>query len=409
MEKVVAPLCVMGLGLCFSLWGAISVKLIPRLGIDKGQFGSLISLFMGSCLVLSLIMGVVLDSVGYMPVAVFGFATVSCCLFLLAYARAYPVVLGVCMLLGAGAMALNAAGNTLATRVFFDGKNPAAASNLTNVFFGAGILLTPLTVSFLFRKTTYERTLAAMAIVVLLPVAAAVAASYPTSNAAFAFSDALGLLREPGLWMGGLVLFCCFSLDTTLKSWLPSLGKEVIGQAHPEREVGAVDASALRLLVWFGAGMMLSRFLASNVPFITERGVWFVSAAGVASGGRYPGPHQDGEFHAGSCSGGHGGVHLRPVLSHHPGRHLRQVSQGSPRQRVRNPLCHRPAWLCDHAQSDRESGQGLHGPEEPAAFAPPLRAPGDSGDRAGLDLDWRSPASRSAFHPNGASERRQDA
>lgn len=284
MEKVVAPLCVMGLGLCFSLWGAISVKLIPRLGIDKGQFGSLISLFMGSCLVLSLIMGVVLDSVGYMPVAVFGFATVSCCLFLLAYARAYSVVLGVCMLLGAGAMALNAAGNTLATRVFFDGKNPAAASNLTNVFFGAGILLTPLTVSFLFRKTTYERTLAAMAIVVLLPVAAAVAASYPTSNAAFAFSDALGLLREPGLWMGGLVLFCCFSLDTTLKSWLPSLGKEVIGQAHPEREVGAVDASALRLLVWFGAGMMLSRFLASNVPFITERGVWFVSAAGVASG-----------------------------------------------------------------------------------------------------------------------------
>lgn len=284
MEKVVAPLCVMGLGLCFSLWGAISVKLIPRLGIDKGQFGSLISLFMGSCLVLSLIMGVVLDSVGYMPVAVFGFATVSCCLFLLAYARAYPVVLGVCMLLGAGAMALNAAGNTLATRVFFDGKNPAAASNLTNVFFGAGILLTPLAVSFLFHKTSYERTLAAMAIVVLLPVAAAVAASYPTSNAAFAFSDALGLLREPGLWMGGLVLFCCFSLDTTLKSWLPSLGKEVIGRAHPEREVGAVDASALRLLVWFGAGMMLSRFLASNVPFITERGVWFVSAAGVASG-----------------------------------------------------------------------------------------------------------------------------
>lgn len=284
MEKVVAPLCVMGLGLCFSLWGAISVKLMPRLGIDKGQFGSLISLFMGSCLVLSLVMGVILDRVGYMPVAVFGFAMVSCCLFLLAYARAYPAVLAVCVLLGAGAMALNAAGNTLATRVFFDGKNPAAASNLTNVFFGAGILLTPLVVSFLFRRTTYERTLATLGIVVLLPIAAALTASYPASNAAFAFSQALGLLGEPGLWMGGLVLFCCFSLDTTLKSWLPSLGKEVIGQAHPEREVGAVDAAALRLLVWFGAGMMLSRFLASNIPFITEQGVWFVSVAGVASG-----------------------------------------------------------------------------------------------------------------------------
>lgn len=284
MEKVVAPLCVMGLGLCFSLWGAISVKLMPRLGIDKGQFGTMISLFMGSCLILSLVMGVVLDTVGYLPLAVFGFAMTSCCLLLLAHARAFPVVLGVCVLLGAGAMALNTAGNTLATLVFFGGTNPAAASNLTNVFFGAGILLTPLTVSFLFRKTTYERTLSALAIVVLLPVVAAAMATYPKSNASFAFYDAVGLLGKPGVWMGGLVLFCCFSLDTTLKSWLPSFGKEVIGRAQPEREAEAVDASAMRLLVWFAAGMMLSRFLASNVPFITEYGAWFVSAAGVASG-----------------------------------------------------------------------------------------------------------------------------
>ena len=284
MEKVVAPLCVMALGLCFSLWGAVSVKLMPRVGIDKGQFGTLISLFMGSCLVLSLVMGVVLDSVGYMPVAVFGFAMVSLCLFLLAYARSFSVVLLTCVLLGSGAMALNAVGNTLATLVFFDGKNPAAASNLTNVFFGAGILLTPLTVSYLFRRTSYERTLSILAVIVLPPIIAAVMGSYPQSNAAFAFADAVGLLREPGIWMGGVVLFCCFSLDTTLKSWLPSYGKEVISQAHPDREVGLVDASAMRLLVWFAAGMMLSRFLASNVPFITEYGAWFVSAAGLASG-----------------------------------------------------------------------------------------------------------------------------
>ncbi|MHB8897650.1 MAG: MFS transporter [Thermoguttaceae bacterium] len=283
MEKVVAPLCLMGLGLCFSLWGAISVKLMPRLKIDKGQFGSLISLFMGSCLLLSLVMGVVLDNVGYRPVAVFGFVATSLCLFLLARARTFRVVLGTGVLLGAGAMALNTVGNTLATLVFFDGKNPAGASNLANVFFGGGILLTPLAVSFLFRKTTYERTLSVLGVVVLLPVAAALAATYPKSNAAFAFSSAVGLLREPALWVGGLVLFCCFSLDTTLKSWLPSFGKEVIGKAAPDRDPGAVDASAMRLLVWFAAGMMFSRFLASNVPLITQRGAWFVAMAGVAS------------------------------------------------------------------------------------------------------------------------------
>ena len=31
MEKAVALLCVFGLGMCFSLLGSISVKLIPRL------------------------------------------------------------------------------------------------------------------------------------------------------------------------------------------------------------------------------------------------------------------------------------------------------------------------------------------------------------------------------------------
>jgi len=37
MEKIVALLCVFGLGMCFSLLGSISVKLMPRLKIDKGK------------------------------------------------------------------------------------------------------------------------------------------------------------------------------------------------------------------------------------------------------------------------------------------------------------------------------------------------------------------------------------
>ena len=77
MEKAVALLCVFGLGMCFSLLGSISVKLMPRLGIDQAKFGSLISVFMTSCLVASLLMGVVTDKVGYEPVAIFGFVVSS--------------------------------------------------------------------------------------------------------------------------------------------------------------------------------------------------------------------------------------------------------------------------------------------------------------------------------------------
>jgi fucose permease len=154
MEKVVALLCVFGLGMCFALLGSISVKLMPRLKIDQGKFGSLMSAFMFTCLIASLIMGVVTDKIGYKPVAIFGFIATAVCIFLLARGQTYGMALLPCLLLGFGAMALNTAGNTLIPVVLFGGENPAAASNLGNVFFGLGLFITPLIVSYLFRKTT---------------------------------------------------------------------------------------------------------------------------------------------------------------------------------------------------------------------------------------------------------------
>ena len=142
MEKIVALLCVFGLGMCFSLLGSISVKLMPRLKIDQGKFGSLISVFMFSCLVASLIVGVVVDAVGYKPVAIFGFVSVAACIFILARGTSYLTVLIPCLLLGFGAMALNTAGNTLIPVVLFGGENLAAASNMGNVFFGLGLFCT---------------------------------------------------------------------------------------------------------------------------------------------------------------------------------------------------------------------------------------------------------------------------
>ena len=46
MEKVVALSRVFVLGMCFPLFGSLSVKLMPRLKNDQGKFSSLISVFM---------------------------------------------------------------------------------------------------------------------------------------------------------------------------------------------------------------------------------------------------------------------------------------------------------------------------------------------------------------------------
>ncbi|MHC4069067.1 MAG: MFS transporter [Planctomycetota bacterium] len=281
MEKIVALLCVFGLGMCFSLLGSISVKLMPRLKIDQGKFGSLISAFMFSCLVASLVLGVTIDKIGYKPVAIFGFIATAACIFIFAYGKTYGAVLLPCLLLGFGAMALNTAGNTLIPVVLFGGQNPAAASNLGNVFFGLGLFVTPLIVSFLFRKTTYEKAISALGIIVLLPVIVAVIADYPVSQASFDPAAVLGLLKEPAVLVAALALFCYISLESSFCNWLPPYGKEIISKDFPSLDGAIVDASAQQMLSVFAVAMMVGRLVASQIAVITQYGSWFVAGAAL--------------------------------------------------------------------------------------------------------------------------------
>jgi len=284
MEKAVAILCVFGLGMCLTLLGSISVKLMPRLKIDKGKFGSLISTFMFSCLVASLIMGVVIDKIGYKPVAVFGFAATALCILLLALSKTFVMAAVACILLGFGAMALNTAGNTLIPVVLFEGQNPAAASNLGNVSTCLGLFLSPMLVSLLLKRTSYEKTVSVLGLIALAPVILAILAIYPQSQAGFAFSDALALLAKPAVLVSALVLFCYIALESSFCNWLPAFGKEVISQEKSDVEAASVDASAQRLLSILAIAMMVGRLGASQIPKITEYGSWVVAAAALVTG-----------------------------------------------------------------------------------------------------------------------------
>jgi len=284
MEKLVALLCVFGLGMCFSLLGSISVKLMPRLKIDQGKFGSLISAFMLTCLIASLIMGVVVDKLGYKPVAIFGFIATALCVFLLARGKTYGIVLLPCLLLGFGAMALNTAGNTLIPVVLFEGQNPAAASNLGNVFFGLGLFLTPLIVSFLFRKTSYENAVSVLAVIILAPVILAFFATYPESQAGFALSDAFALLAEPAVLVAALALFCYISMESSFCNWIAPYSKEIISRDFPGMDGDVVDATAQRMLSTFAVAMMVGRLIASQIQFITTHGDVIIALMAVIAG-----------------------------------------------------------------------------------------------------------------------------
>ena len=189
-------------------------------------------------------------------------------------------------MLGFGAIALNMAGNTLLPRVLFDGKNEAAARSIwgTSVSVWA-CSWTPLIVSFLFQKVSYETAVSVIAIILLAPVIPAILAVYPPGEGGFVVTDALKLLSEPTVLIAALMLFCYTSLETSFCNWLPVFGKEVIGRDRPEMEPQRVDASAQRLLSLFAVAMMAGRLGASVMPGITKYGNWYIAGASLIAAG----------------------------------------------------------------------------------------------------------------------------
>jgi len=284
MNVLVVILALYGLGMCFSLLGSISVKLIPRANLDEAQFGSLISGFMFTSVITSLIIGVLVDKIGYQPIAIFGFILTALVIFILARGKSYGAVMTASILLGFGAMALNTAGNTLAPVVLFGGNNPAAAQNLANVFFGLGLFFTPIIASGLFNKTTYENSVSTLGLIALVPVIFAIFASYPASqNAGFAISDAVSLLAEPAVIAAALALFFYVGMEMTMNNWLPAYGKEIITGEALKTDEADVDTSAARLISFFAVGMMVGRLIASALP-VTAWGGWFIAVVALLAG-----------------------------------------------------------------------------------------------------------------------------
>ena len=291
MATIVSLLALYGLGTCFAILGSISVKLMPRLDIDSARFGSLVSGFMSAAVVSSLVVGVVLDAIGFKTVAIIGFVAVTVVILLLARGKDYSSVLVASILLGIAAMALNTAGNTMAPQVlnFLD---PAAASNLGNVFFGLGLFMTPLITSNLFQRTSYENAVSSLAVIMGLgALISIIATDYPIAQGGeFTIGGAFALLADPVVLVAAFLLFCYISLEVSLSNWLVPFGKEVVTTGGATTPVKDVDATAAKLLTTFAVAMMIGRLVAGIVPNLlginlAEIGGWLIAVVALASAG----------------------------------------------------------------------------------------------------------------------------
>jgi fucose permease len=276
---VVALMAVFSLAICFIILGSISVELMAALAIDEAQFGSLVMALFLTCCLVQLIIGPLVDKLGYKPIAIMGFLVTSASLFLLAYASSYSLALLACILLGIGAMSCNTVGNTLIPVILFEGKDPARASNLGNAFFGLGYVLTPwlLTLFLKLLGLSYVASVSIIGVVVLLFLLFSLTPRYPQIPTGYQFSSAVKLLGNGAVIIAALSLFCYVSLEISMGTW--------IRQLMTQMYAGEADASTYAgwVLGFFGVAMMVGRFLTSTVKNLTAMGARVITAMAFLS------------------------------------------------------------------------------------------------------------------------------
>jgi len=273
--SIVALMAVFGLAICFIIVGAISVEYQAALNITN--IGDLtLALFLTSAIV-QLVIGPLVDKLGYKPVAIVGFLVAAVSMILLEMATGFATAIMACILLGVGAMCLNTVGNTLIPVVLFGGKDPARASNFGNGFFGLGLVVTPL----LFTAVDWRTALFLLAALFVVGLLLALATTFPQVSTGYQFSTALKLLGTPAVVIAALALFCYISLESSMNTWSKPYMTELLGGAD---NPGAVHNAGL-VLSLFGVAMMVGRFATSAVKNLTAIGVRLIAAASLVAAG----------------------------------------------------------------------------------------------------------------------------
>jgi fucose permease len=283
MTAVIALMAVFTVAICFIILGSISSELMKALGINEGQFGSLImGLYLTSCIV-QLFIGPFVDKAGYKPIAVTGFIVVSLSMFLLAFASGFTAALIACILLGIGAISLNTVGNTLIPVVLFKGADPARASNFGNGFFGLGYTLTPLLIIFILKvlNLNYTVALIILAVLSLVLLTLVFITDFPKVSTGYKFSMAVKLIPKPAVLIAAFALFCYSSLEASLGSWIKKLMEGLYGGTS------GIDTAVKAGLVLsiFGVAMMVSRFLFSTIKNLTSIGSRLLAVTSVIAAG----------------------------------------------------------------------------------------------------------------------------
>ena len=260
-------------GMIASMLGTILPDLSERFHLTPSQNGTIAFAQALGLMLASLAVGPLLDNEGKKVGLILGLTLISVTLLALPRSPGFRSIVLLLFLLGFGGSTLVTAANALVSDI--SEAHRATALNLTNLFFGAGGLITPFISANLFRRNWVRLcyTIASLTVATLV-FDAIIKMPGPLGAGRFVLADAAPVLARPLLFLVGLFLFLYVSCEVGVWNWLP---RHLIAQGIPE-------SRALNILsLGFALGLLIGRAgvlpILNRVPAVT---VTLVASAAMA-------------------------------------------------------------------------------------------------------------------------------
>jgi fucose permease len=263
-------------GIVLTTLGAILPSVMDQFHVDRATAGTLFSLVSIGILVGSLIFGPIVDRRGYK-----GLLAVSTVLILIglegvAWAQDFGWLRVSVFVIGVGGGVINGGTNALVADISESGRS--AGLSLLGVFFGIGAFGLPFVSSFLFARFAYSEILAAMGVIVLVPLFFFGLIRFPAPKHAVGFplKEGLRLITDPTIVLLGFMLFMQSGIEITTGGW---------SAAYFRDELGLDTSRAVFLLSFFWIGLMLARLYLGSWLKTGRPAVALFVSIGIAIGG----------------------------------------------------------------------------------------------------------------------------
>jgi fucose permease len=259
-------------GMIAAMLGTILPDLSKKFSLSPKQNGNIALIQAVGLMIGSFSSGPLMDIYGVQVGMLLGLGLVALALIALRGANGYMMVTLSMLVLGLGGGVVVTGANGLNYDIAKGiHTTTSSISNLLNLFFGLGGLVTPFVAANLFKSETKKITFFA-AVLAMLALAASIFAPYPRASGqvAFNFGMAASLLTDPKVLLPALLLFLYVACEVGVWNWLV---RHLIAQGVPAKRAMTI------LSLGFALGLIVGRLGISRVLQTVDPRTVLVGAA----------------------------------------------------------------------------------------------------------------------------------